>query len=150
MNPKNKYRAYCNETKKLVYDGDKYNISNNRYIDYTCRITNLGIFWTQPYNRNIETVCECGNYSDWDMERINSNCDIMQCTGIKDIDGNLIFESDIVSYTKESNLTDQITFIGSDVVKWNIHEGRFELNNNIGMIYKSYKIIGNIYQNGIV
>ena len=75
MKLKNKFRAYCHQTKKLVYDGDKYNISNNRYVDYTCQITNLGIFWCRPYNKDIETVCECGNYSEWDMEQINTRCD---------------------------------------------------------------------------
>lgn len=147
VKPKNIFRAYCYKTKKLVYDNDLYNISNNQYTRYECRITNLGILWTKPYNKDIKTECECGFYSDWDIDMINTECDIMQSTGIKDFNGNLIFEGDIVSHSKESNLTDQTTYIGEDVVTWDNELGRFRLGDDdfFGMVYKSYKIIGNIY-----
>jgi len=63
--------------------------------------------------------------------------------------GKEIYDGDIVSHAKETNLTNKCTMIGCDVVLWDRAKAKFKLGekDTWGMIYKEYKIIGNIHEN---
>lgn len=68
---------------------------------------------------------------------------LQQCTGIKDVKGNLIYESDILKFVNGS--INCIGLSSKRVVKWvnsgwNIEQWTFDSTHY-------YEIIGNIYQN---
>jgi uncharacterized phage protein (TIGR01671 family) len=142
-----KFRAW--DGKKMWYDGDIYQNGNDYSRSYPCQVTNRGIEYIKTYETKYkETIRdEQGRegYQAWDLEKTNSKVEIMQYTGLKDKNGNEIYEGDICKFIDHP--TDVDTCISC--VKFS--EGNF-IDGYMGWPINNYgsdwiEILGNIHQN---
>ena len=110
----------------------------------------------KPHNKVYNAIClNCDRQKEIIIEYKSStaiveweNCEIIQCTGLKDDNGKLIYEGDIVKtlYTRP----DGVVINRNCVVEFN--RCAFWINYGIGASYLDnddciYEIIGNIYEN---
>lgn len=121
MQDRFKFRLYDKKQKKLAYP------NNNAYHNMV--MVNYLLF---ANNSNLK----------WDIE----NYVLMQSTGLKDKNGKLIYEGDIVKIFHVSGTMQGKYFF--DVVEWNDLRCRFD-TENYGIINDDdvYEVIGNIYEN---
>lgn len=103
------------------------------------KISNWG---DNPYH-NMEIVnMICSDNPEYNSD---NNFSIMQCTGLKDKNGKLIFEGDIVDILPEVETT--------GIIKWSDDLARFVIvYENIQCDFDNYygyelEVIGNIYEN---
>lgn len=111
-----KFRAWDKENKIMRYSTSNFQI-------YTDSPTTGFVFWTDGYHQ------------DWDSEEV----ELMQYTGLKDKNGNEIYEGDIVKNRE---------WTGS--VEFDPNEGYFFTDKTDKLRYRinSFtEIIGNIYEN---
>lgn len=112
-----KFRAYHKKQKKMYYNVEKT-------YDYGCNGDN------DVLAESFAEILEDNNY------------DIMQYTGLKDKNGNEIYEGDILSLSIHSKKY--------GVIKWNDNLGGFYIYKVSSYTLKyadRYEVIGNIYDN---
>lgn len=135
MNREIKFRAWNNETKQIVFPTLEFGRE----------------LWPCTYKRIITTEEKDGHTEQFVLEMVSVDhilqeeiFDVMQFTGIHDINGNEIFEGDIVIPTKFKDKPNRVEFI---------KHGFYRVKNINNKIYVNplgnceIKIIGNIYEN---
>lgn len=141
MSDRFKFRAWNLTGRYMVY-------SNARHPYGGCESMLRG------YNEKdliFEDVCE--ESAGWEVVEIGDDWIVMQCTGLKDKNGNLIYEGDVVQMPLLDNKDYAIT-----VVEWS--RGGFVSSETGHPIYlnsvsddrsprphNTWEVIGNIYQN---
>ena len=130
MNDRFKYRCWDKQIKKMRY-GD---------IQLSCS----GLPFT------LEATSEGLKVVDID------NIEIMQSTGIKDRNGKLIYEGDIVKYTSAPSKSnpEAIPFTENYKIVWNETYGGYNTQRFNGVnchciatVQKQIEIVGNVYEN---
>lgn len=122
MNDRFKFRIWDEERENMFYLKDK-----DDYIEIDC-------------NRELIGYDTAGAWVG------GHNCIPMQCTGLKDKNGKLIYEGDIVEVIPDKEYA---------VIKWNNESVRFDIRiKNSTSIYRfttfcgdELEVIGNIYEN---
>ena len=77
------------------------------------------------------------------INKTSQNTTLLQAIGIKDVDGDNIYEGDIVQYV------DMYSHTKKRVILWDREEARFVAHHdgNYTKITTPFKVIGNIYEN---
>ena len=81
----------------------------------------------------------------------HNECILMQCTGLKDKNGKLIFEGDIVRTKEFGKAKDNAIFLDFDIFEVYFSDGAFRIKNKHAgyfnlCISKTIEIIGNIHE----
>ena len=135
----------------------KFRVWNNSEIHYndfvvtaTGYVAKLNAIYNVEYDNEKDEEKEIQSEHEFMID--NSDLDfekdkiLMQCTGLKDKNGKLINEGDIVKIFHVSGTMQGKYFF--DVVEWNDLRCRFD-TENYGIINDDdvYEVIGNIYEN---
>lgn len=146
MQDRFKFRAVLHRNKHEEYQLEKF--SHQRVFDVMS--INLGI-----EHSTIEIIAEYPN-GDWGIREIeDKDIDLIQCTGLKDKNGKLIFEGDIVQFYDDEFLqtmkiiwdNDELDFKAIGLKKSvECYEEDFSY---LGYIKKedNLEVIGNIHEN---
>ena len=146
-----KFRAW--DGRQMVHDGDYWNGENRQNnvpsLAYSVSVTNKGIHWCKKLGKlqpgDIVRDDE-GNkgYTNWEIDRVSSDVEIMEYTGEQDTNGINIFENDMVSATWQSSLPRRETTVVTPVM---FEDGGFKLAGSALYLYDTLEVIGNIYEN---
>ena len=118
MNDRHRYRAFAKYSKVMYYDEEDLSITPMGMISY--ENSNKKLFFA-----------------------FDNNEIVMQCTGLKDKSGKLIYEGDIVKYTHDTGHTNT-TSIYSEDYQWRLSGTMLPFS----IFAKTYiEVIGNIYEN---
>ena len=146
MQDRFKFRAVLHQNKYEEYRLEKF--SHQKVFDVTS--INLGIEYS-----TIEIIAEYPN-GDWAVREIeDKDIDLIQCTGLKDKNGNLIYEGDIVKFYDGEFLqtmkiiwdNDELDFKAIGLKKSvECYENDFTYLGYIKKELYSLEVIGNVYQ----
>lgn len=150
MNDRFKFRIALHQDKYEEYGLEKF--KNQK----TFEVKTLNVGYE---NSTVEIIADYPN-GDWAVREIDKNdVDLMQCTGLKDKNGTLIYEGDIVKSDFEfvTKTVNPFLFKVGDVVFQNLFGG-FAINScrnaapfqqaQLGSVEaENCEVIGNIYEN---
>ena len=98
--------------------------------------------WHEKQSEMIELgicpqCCKCSPHKPVNLEE----CNIMQCTGLQDKNGKLIYEGDVVRFYDDTIC----------IIKWDNESGMFCTLDTEGQamigVPEYYEVLGNIYEN---
>jgi len=137
MNYRLKFRAWHKKC-EMMFDVWKVG------TDGSCQCYNLEVFDDGYCGVRSNGVHDCFAINSGNAGYISSNnCVLMQCTGLKDKNGNLIFEGDIVEWLDRTGIIEFVP--GEFIVKWNKDASSY--NERLRVHSGNLKIVGNIYEN---
>ncbi|MEV0360105.1 YopX family protein [Nocardia sp. NPDC050697] len=134
----------------MVYDGDHWNghtrQSNVPSLVYPVSVTNKGIHWCKklgPAKDGDIVRDEAGNegYTNWEIDRVARDVELMQYVGLKDKNGREIYESDII------RVPDYARNFTTSVEYSEFYVGFKPFAEISRTMYDSIEVIGNIYEN---
>lgn len=143
------YRIALHQDKYEEYGLEKF--KNQRIFEV--KTLNMGY-----ENSTVEIIAEYSN-GDWAVREIDiEDVDLMQCTGLKDKNGTLIYEGDIVREYFGETGTYQVVFcpyiaqwewvnLNDERPNWEMFSEQFEGMAIHQGISTDLEVIGNIYEN---
>lgn len=138
MNDRFKFRVWNNKHNRYIVDSH-YPIGS----DHSIVIRQDG----KAYNLGLGDYEDYSNMHSWAVVEEFTDCILEQCTGLKDKNGNLIYEGDVV---KIGNGSINGEVIESDlVVEWICKNGRYNLptwTSDVPDWSHYVEIIGNIHE----
>ena len=129
MKDRFKFRAWNNKTKQMIYQEDRKYYADNMHAFNMSPDGSYWNFWKDCYGERVV-----------DADVFDSV--LMQCTGLKDSNGKLIYEGDIVQ-TIDKMFMQTVDFSHGEMDNCFGHECGFSFHYDPGAM----QVVGNIHEN---